>query len=123
ASSTAESAPDPAAFRYSGPRPQTKETAIVMLADSCEAVVRAAQDRARLEDLVGGVFAERLAEGQLDECDITMRDLQEVAASFKATLRAVYHPRIPYPAPSPEELAALARPELPEPPVIPSPGS
>lgn len=110
--------PDPADFRYQGPRPQTKETAIVMLADSCEAVVRASSDRSRLDDLVDGVFAERLAEGQLDECDITMRELQEVAASFRATLRAVYHPRIEYPAPSAEELAAIARPELPEPPVV-----
>ncbi|HET7738445.1 MAG TPA: HDIG domain-containing protein [Tepidiformaceae bacterium] len=120
ASGDGQEAPDPAAFRYIGPRPQTKETAIVMLADSAEAVVRAAGDRGRprIDELVDGVLAERLAEGQLDECDITMRDLQDVAASFKATLRAVYHPRIEYPAPSAEELAAIARPELPEPPVI-----
>ncbi|MGK2965114.1 MAG: HD family phosphohydrolase [Tepidiformaceae bacterium] len=122
ASGDSQESPDPAAFRYIGPRPQTKETAIVMLADSCEAVVRAAGDRARsrIDELVDGVFGERLAEGQLDECDITMRELQDVASSFKATLRAVYHPRIEYPAPSAEELAAIARPELPEPPVISS---
>ena len=53
--------------------------------------------------------AERLAEGQLDECDITLRELQDVAASFKSTLRAVYHPRLPYPDPTPEEIAGLAR--------------
>jgi membrane-associated HD superfamily phosphohydrolase len=102
---------DPAPFRYAGPRPQTKETAIVMLADSCEAVVRARQDEGApgIDALVDGVFAERLAEGQLDDCDITMRELQQVAASFKATLRAVYHPRVPYPAPTPEEIAGLAR--------------
>jgi putative nucleotidyltransferase with HDIG domain len=104
---------DAADFRYRGPRPQTKEAAIVMLADSCEAVVRASQldDRARgrLDELVDNIFAERLAEGQLDDCDITMRELQEVASSFKATLRAVYHPRIEYPSPAPEEIALLAR--------------
>jgi cyclic-di-AMP phosphodiesterase PgpH len=102
---------DASAFRYAGPRPQTRETAIVMLADSCEAVVRARQASGgpSIDDLVDGVFAERLAEGQLDECDITMRELQEVAASFKATLRAVYHPRVPYPEPTAEELAGLAR--------------
>ncbi|MBI2767007.1 MAG: HDIG domain-containing protein [Chloroflexi bacterium] len=102
---------DADAFRYSGPRPQSKETAIVMLADSCEAVVRAHQGQSRpsLEDLVDGVFAERLAEGQLDECDLTMRELQEVAGSFKVTLRAVYHPRIAYPTPVPEELARIAQ--------------
>lgn len=102
--------PDPGKFRYAGPRPQTKETAIVMLADSCEALVRARRERTReqIDELVDGVFAERLAEGQLDEADITMRELQEVAASFKATLRAVYHPRIEYPQPRPEEIAAMA---------------
>jgi putative nucleotidyltransferase with HDIG domain len=102
---------DPSAYRYPGPRPQTKEAAIVMLADSCEAVVRARQDRSGpdIEDLVDGVFAERLAEGQFDECDITMRELQQIATSFKTTLRAVYHPRIEYPSPGPEELAQMAR--------------
>lgn len=101
---------DPALFRYSGPRPQTKESAIVMLADSCEAVVRARQDEARpsVDELIDGVFAERLAEGQLDECDITMRELQTVAASFKSTLRAIYHPRVTYPDPTPEEIAGVA---------------
>jgi len=102
---------DPGQFRYDGPRPQSKEAAIVMLADSCEAVVRARQDRTRpnIDELVDGVFAERLAEGQLDECDVTMRELQQIAASFKTTLRAVYHPRIEYPSPGPEELAQFAR--------------
>ncbi|MEX2081112.1 MAG: HDIG domain-containing metalloprotein [Dehalococcoidia bacterium] len=109
--------PDPERFRYRGPRPQTRESAIVMLADSCEAVVRAGGEprREHLDDLVDGVFAERLAEGQLDECDITMRELQEVAASFKATLRAAYHPRIEYPSPRPEELAAIATAPDPSP--------
>ncbi len=107
--------PDPAGFRYAGPRPQTRETAIVMLADSCEAVVRARRDDAgtSIDDLVDGVIAERLSEGQLDECDITMRDLQAVAASFKATLRAVYHPRIQYPEPTADEIETLARGESP----------
>ncbi len=103
---------DPAPFRYEGPRPRSKESAIVMLADSCEALVRASQQddraRTRLDELIDSVFAERLAEGQLDECDITMRELQEVAGSFKSTLRAIYHPRIEYPQPAPEEIAALA---------------
>jgi membrane-associated HD superfamily phosphohydrolase len=102
---------DAGQFRYDGPRPQSKEAAIVMLADSCEAVVRARQDRTRpnIDELVDGVFAERLAEGQLDECDVTMRELQQIAASFKTTLRAVYHPRIEYPSPGPEEMAQFAR--------------
>jgi cyclic-di-AMP phosphodiesterase PgpH len=91
---------DPEDFRYPGPRPQSKETALVMLADSTEAVVRASQDRSqeRIDALVESVIAERLAEGQFDDCDITMRDLRVVAQSFKSSLRAIYHPRIEYPA-------------------------
>ena len=104
---------EPADFAYDGPRPQSREAAIVMLADSCEAVVRARRDEAgtTMEQIIDSVFAERLSEGQLDECDITMRELQAVAASFKATLRAVYHPRVQYPQPTPEEIASLARGE------------
>ena len=90
---------DASVFKYPGPNPQTKEAAIVMLADSCEALVRARQARTgeEMDELVDSVFAERLAEGQFDECDVTMRELQDIAKSFKSTLRAVYHPRIEYP--------------------------
>ncbi|MCK6564320.1 MAG: HDIG domain-containing protein [Dehalococcoidia bacterium] len=98
-------------FRYAGPLPQSKEAAIVMLSDSCEAVIRARQERAQshIDEVVDSVIAERLAEGQLDECDITMKEIQQVAASFKATLRAVYHPRIEYPAATVDEVAVIAR--------------
>ncbi len=108
---------DPAIYRYEGPRPQSREAAIVMLADSSEAVARSRQDESApsLDQVVDSVFAERLAEGQLDDCDITLRDLQLVAASFKATLRAVYHPRVQYPSPTPDEIATLARGETPLP--------
>jgi putative nucleotidyltransferase with HDIG domain len=91
---------DPADFTYPGPRPQSKETALVMLADSTEAVVRANQDRSQetIDALVESVIAERLSEGQFDDCDITLRDLRVIADSFKSSLRAIYHPRIEYPA-------------------------
>ena len=93
-------------FRYPGPRPQSKETAIVMLADSVEAVVRSSRDRSteKIDALVDGVIAERVTEGQLDDCDLTLRDLKVIGESFKATLRGVYHPRIEYPAPTQAEL-------------------
>ncbi len=106
---------EPKDYRYDGPRPQSREAAIVMLADSSEAVARARQDEGvgGLDQMVDSVFAERLAEGQLDECDITLRELQVVAASFKATLRAVYHPRVQYPSPTADEIATLARGETP----------
>jgi putative nucleotidyltransferase with HDIG domain len=97
---------DPEKFRYPGPKPQTKETAIVMLADSTEAVVRSSRDRSheRIGELVDGVIAERVTEGQFDECDLTMRDFRIIGESFKATLRGIYHPRIEYPSPTKAEL-------------------
>lgn len=102
---------DPAAFSYPGPRPQSRETAIVMLADSTEAAVRAATDRSpeRISALVESVIAERLAEGQFDDCDLTMRDLRTIADSFTSTLRAIYHPRIEYPEPTRLEEARRSR--------------
>lgn len=102
---------DIALFTYPGPRPQSRETAIVMLADSTEAAARAALDRShdKIDALVEGVINERLAEGQLDECDLTLRDLRTIAESFKTSLRAIYHPRIEYPAPTPLEEARKSR--------------
>jgi cyclic-di-AMP phosphodiesterase PgpH len=92
-------------FTYAGPRPRSRETAVVMLADSTEAMVRAAKDRSqeRIDAMVESVIAERLAEGQFDDCDLTLRDLRVIAESFKRSLRAIYHPRVEYPAPSAAE--------------------
>jgi putative nucleotidyltransferase with HDIG domain len=97
---------DADAFRYPGPKPQSRETAIAMLADSTEATVRSSADKSpeRIDAIVDDIFSERLADGQLDDCDLTLRNLRALAASFKATLRAVYHPRVEYPAPSEAEL-------------------
>jgi putative nucleotidyltransferase with HDIG domain len=102
---------DISSFTYPGPRPQSRETAIVMLADSTEAAARAAADRSaeRIDALVEEVLNERLGEGQLDDCDLTLRDLRTIAASFKTTLQAIYHPRIEYPAPTPLEEARRSR--------------
>ena len=91
---------NPSLFSYPGPKPQSRETAIVMLADSAEATVRSSSERspAELDARVDEVIAERLAEGQLDESDITLRELNMISESFKSTLRGVYHPRLEYPA-------------------------
>jgi putative nucleotidyltransferase with HDIG domain len=101
---------DPEKFRYPGPKPQSKETAMVMLADSVEAVVRSSKDRSheRIDELVDGVIRERFNEGQLDDSDLTLRDLKTIAESFKATLRGIYHERIEYPAPARGEQQAVA---------------
>jgi membrane-associated HD superfamily phosphohydrolase len=102
---------DPGTFQYPGPRPQSRETAIVMLADSTEAVIRSSEDRSpdRIDQLVDEVIAERVAEGQLDDSDLTLRDLRTIAESFKATMRAVYHPRVAYPQPTPLERRRVLR--------------
>lgn len=96
-------------FAYPGPRPQSKEAAIVMLADSVEAVVRSSRDRSpeRIDALVEAVINERLAEHQLDDCDLTLRDLRAIGEAFRAALRGLYHPRVEYPPPTAEEREAL----------------
>jgi putative nucleotidyltransferase with HDIG domain len=86
-------------FRYPGPKPQTKEAAIVMLADSVEAAVRslAKPTPNRIEGMVHKLIKERLHDGQLDECDLTFRDLDVIAAAFVQVLTGIFHTRIEYP--------------------------
>lgn len=92
---------DEALFRYPGPRPRSKETALVMLADTVEASVRAASNRStkRLEELVERAVNERILEGELDDCNLTLKDLEIIKRSFMRQLQGVYHPRIEYPDP------------------------
>jgi len=114
------------AFRYPGPKPQSRETAIAMLADSCEAAVRSSSDHSAesIDAIVEDIFNERLSEGQLDESNLTLNNVRALAAAFKATLRAIYHPRVEYPAPSESEMLLRRRPyqrlERPEPEVTPN---
>lgn len=92
-------------YRYPGPKPQSKETAIVMLADSVEAAVRALSrpTPGRIEGLVRKLIKSRLDDGQLDESDLTLRDLDKVADAFVQVLSGIYHNRIEYPdLPRPE---------------------
>ena len=97
---------DPEVFRYPGPRPQSREAAIIMLADSSEAAVRASTDRTveAIAAIVNGIQRERIEEDQFAECDISLRDLRIVADSFVQTLNAVYHPRVQYPEPTEHEI-------------------
>ncbi|MEK7216288.1 MAG: HDIG domain-containing metalloprotein, partial [Chloroflexota bacterium] len=93
---------NPDLFRYPGPAPQTRETAVVMLADSLEAISRSAglQAPEELDGLVERVVAERTAEGQLSNCDLTLRDVEQIKGVFKSALRGIYHPRVQYPTPA-----------------------
>ncbi|MBI5868546.1 MAG: HDIG domain-containing protein [candidate division Zixibacteria bacterium] len=87
-------------FRYPGPRPQTRETAIVMLADSVEAVSRTLDDPkpGRLQNAIRKVVEAKFAAGQLEECDLTLRDLTKIEESFLKILLGVFHSRIDYPS-------------------------
>ncbi|MHB8917103.1 MAG: HD family phosphohydrolase [Desulfocucumaceae bacterium] len=86
-------------FRYEGPRPQTKEAAIVMLADSVEAAVRSMQNRThgRVEGLVRKLLRDKLLDGQLDQCDLTFKDLEKIAEAFLKVLSGIFHSRVEYP--------------------------
>ncbi len=94
-----EASVDPVLFSYPGPRPQSREAAILMLADSTEAAARASRDHApeALRELVERIVRQRLEDGQFDECDLTLRDLTRIKESFVTLLHGIYHPRIPYP--------------------------
>ncbi len=91
--------PSESEFRYTGPKPQTKEVAIVMLADAVEGVARAMQEvtPTKIEVAVHNMAMKRLQDGQFDECDISLRQLSQIEASMSKTLAAHYHSRIAYP--------------------------
>lgn len=87
-------------FRYPGPKPQSRETALVMIADACEAASRSMPEpttekvRALVQKMINLIFSE----GQLDECELTLKDLHLIGASFTTTLEGIYHARPQYPA-------------------------
>jgi putative nucleotidyltransferase with HDIG domain len=90
---------DEADFRYPGPNPSSRETAVLMLADTCEAAVRAMRPASReeLELMVDRLIDERIASGELNESNLTFRELQIVKEVFLHVLQGVHHPRIRYP--------------------------
>jgi putative nucleotidyltransferase with HDIG domain len=92
-------APDERAYRYPGPRPHSKEAGIVMLADGTEASVRSLSEKnpETIRAMVDRIIDERVADGQLDECDLTFRDVERIKDAFCELLLGVYHERIPYP--------------------------
>ena len=94
-----QSPPSEVEFRYTGPKPRTKEAAIVMLADGSEGSVRALQEPTptRIEAAVHNMAMKRLQDGQFDECDLSLRELSLIETSISKTLAAHYHARVPYP--------------------------
>lgn len=108
-------------FRYPGPRPQSRETALVMLADGCEARIRANRPETKeaLREMIKDTIDKRVASGQLDQTDLTLKDLDIVVDTFTATLRGIYHPRVEYPSfdvpTRPNPIIAFRQAELPVP--------
>lgn len=103
-------------FRYPGPRPSTREIAMLMLADTCEARMRAERpkDEEALHELIKSVIKDKLDLGELDDTQLTLKDLEEIADSFTSTLRGVYHPRIQYPKSDNDEKTRPVNYRLPD---------
>ena len=86
-------------FRYPGPIPSTKEAGIIMLADSVEAAVRSINEptKGKIEEMVNNIIKDKLHSGQLNDCDLTLKDLETIRKCFLKTLNGIYHQRIEYP--------------------------
>jgi len=87
-------------FRYSGPRAQTKECGIISLADTIESASRSLEKVTpqKIDQLINDLIQKRIEDHQLDDCDLTLREIRTIAESFKFTLRSMLHSRIAYPA-------------------------
>lgn len=109
-------------FRYPGPKPRSKETALLMLADSCESAVRASrpQSRDETDEIVRKIINQKLIEGELSESPLTLQDLETVRQVFVRSLKGVHHPRVVYPeaARQPQILSPSAAAEIAPPPVV-----
>lgn len=88
-----------AAYRYAGPKPQTKEIAIISIADSVEAAVRSMKDPTteKISQLVQAIVSDKLQDGQFDECDLSMKELTVIQKTICETLNGIFHSRIEYP--------------------------
>ncbi|MDM1002470.1 HD family phosphohydrolase [Clostridium perfringens] len=86
-------------FKYPGPKPMSKEQGIVMLADSTEAAVRSINEptEEKIEKMVNNIIDDKLATGQLDNCDLTLRDISKIKKCFLKALNGIHHERIEYP--------------------------
>ncbi|MCP4538156.1 MAG: HDIG domain-containing protein [Chloroflexi bacterium] len=91
---------NPDDFHHQGPKPQSRETALVMLADGCEAATRSARPGTAEEvaEIINSIIDHRVDEGQFTECDLTLRDLDVIRETFVSVLKGVFHPRIKYPS-------------------------
>jgi putative nucleotidyltransferase with HDIG domain len=87
-------------YRHAGPKPQSREAALLMLADGVEASVRslASRDEPAIRSMVARIISDRMEDGQFDECDLTLRDISRAQEAFVAQLLGMYHQRVAYPS-------------------------
>ncbi len=92
-------------YRYPGPKPQTREAALIMLADAIEAASRTLTDPtpARIQGMVQKIINNIFIDGQLDECELTLKDIHNIAKSFNIVLSGIFHYRVDYPEPVSKE--------------------
>lgn len=104
-------------YRYPGPRPRTREAAILMICDAVESAARAMADPtpARIDAAVRGIANKRLMDGQFDECDLTLRELNTIVETVSKTLASIYHGRIQYPGNAETPDTGAERPPMPAP--------
>ncbi len=90
---------DETIFRYAGPKPQTKEAAIISVADSVEAAVRSMKEPTseKIQQIIRSIIQDRLQDGQFDECDISIKELKKIEKALCETLNGIFHSRIEYP--------------------------
>ncbi|MCC6681809.1 MAG: HDIG domain-containing protein [Phycisphaeraceae bacterium] len=112
-----QGAPSEFEFRYPGPKPQTREAAIMLLADSVEAAARVISEPTpiRIEQLVDKMANKRLMDGQFDECNLTLSELHLIQQSITKMLCAIHHARIKYPGEKPSEPKPQPQPQAPQP--------
>jgi membrane-associated HD superfamily phosphohydrolase len=103
-------------FRYSGPKPQTKESVIVSLADMVESASRSLEKPTpqKIESLVNELIEERITDRQLNECDLTLAELKVIAERFRFTLMMMLHSRIAYPKQGPKTAVSREEPLRPD---------
>lgn len=90
---------DDSEYRYPGPKPQSRETAVVLLADSVEGATRSLEEHTpkRIDEMVRKIINNKFIDGQLDECDLSLKDLELISSTFSRVLSATYHGRVKYP--------------------------
>jgi membrane-associated HD superfamily phosphohydrolase len=103
-------------FRYPGPKPRTKESGIIMLADSVEAATHSIKEptAGKIRAMVRSIIDSRLQDGELNECDLTIGDLKKIEEAFMPILLGIYHVRIEYPGQSQVVSTESSEPQLAE---------